>query len=155
MALRELSLTLCRQATKSPRSAISIAARHSRRYASGEAAAPQDAVVDQDLEPESSFSTSDYPKEKIEEFDPVKTAQGRQRQLPPSRYDANGCHNSSSRPQLILQDTNIDLLDSIEDHFIRTNLHHHPILRPGSSFPAPSPERASKRPTSLPSLPTS
>lgn len=61
-----------------------------RRFASSEASYAQDVAADlHELESQSSFSTTDYSKEKIEAFDPVKKAKARKRELPASRYDAN------------------------------------------------------------------
>lgn len=156
MALRELPSTLCRQITRCRRPMIAATAQHSRRFTSAGAAPSQDVAAElQDLETQSSFTTSDYPKEKIEAFNPEKRAQGRKLQLPASRYDLNCCQNGGLQPVLILPDTSIDPQDTIEDPFILTNLHHHPILLLEFSFPAPSHERASSRPTSPPSPPTS
>lgn len=91
MALREMPLTLCRLTTRAARPVFTTPAINSRRYASGEASSTPDVAADlQDLEPQNSFATSEYPAEKIKAFDPIKRSQGRTRQLPPSRYVANG-----------------------------------------------------------------
>jgi large subunit ribosomal protein L5 len=39
----------------------------------------------QELESQSSYSFTEMPVEKIKAYDPVKRAQGRKRELPPSR----------------------------------------------------------------------
>lgn len=87
MALRELPSALQRLAIRDTRSRISILARNCRRYASSEAAAPREAPEDfQDLESESAFISIGPAGEKVKTYDPVKRAQGRRRELPPSRY---------------------------------------------------------------------
>ena len=60
-----------------------------RRYASsGEASSVPGVVEDyQDLVSESSFSTGGFSEDVIKAYDPVRRAQGRRRELPPSRYE--------------------------------------------------------------------
>ena len=58
---------------------------------------PTDDIKDdyEDLESKSSFSSpSEVSPSKIKEYDPVKRAEGRKRQLPASRYEASW-HTSS------------------------------------------------------------
>lgn len=104
MALRELPSigTLSRLMTRHPRpraSVPSIPAVGSRRcYASdAEAVSRQEtssAEDLQDLESESSFTSTAELSEKIGDFDPVKTSQRRQGRLPPSRYVLYFCPRS-------------------------------------------------------------
>jgi hypothetical protein len=90
MALRELPWSLGRLTTRCPRRVASATVICSRRFASSQASYSQEVSPDvQELESQSSFSTTDYSTEKIEAYDPVKRAQGRKRELPPSRYAAN------------------------------------------------------------------
>ncbi|KAG9249227.1 ribosomal protein L5 domain-containing protein [Calycina marina] len=110
MALRELSSSLIRQAAKSSRALPSCIGRATSRFASTEATPPQKSPVEgitktsttpqgakaisfndfddlADLESESSFAKPlNLSSSKISEYDPVKRAQGRKRQLPASRY---------------------------------------------------------------------
>ncbi len=70
------------------RSIAASAVQHCRRYAStAEARAEQVSEDYQDLESQSSFlSNTPFEEEKIKSWNPIKRAQGRRRQLPPSRY---------------------------------------------------------------------
>lgn len=91
MALREIPSTLCRfsrrEITKSTSASIQ---RNCRRYASGEAAAAKEIPEDfNDLELQSSFTSAPVSNEAINNFDPIKTASGRKRELPASRYDCD------------------------------------------------------------------
>jgi hypothetical protein len=152
MALREMPLTLCRLTTRAARPVFTAPALSSRRYASSEAASTPDAAADlQDLESQNSFTVSEYPSEKIKAFDPIKRAQGRTRELPPSRYDTNGPQKIRRRTLLILLATNIGLPDTIEVLFTPTSLRQPPTPRPESLFPAPSRKPVSSRHTNLPS----
>jgi large subunit ribosomal protein L5 len=86
MALRELPSALRSLALRDTQSGTSILVRNCRRYASSEAAAPQEASEDfQDLDSGSAFISTGPADEKIKTYDPVKRAQGRRRELPPSR----------------------------------------------------------------------
>lgn len=92
MALRELSSTFYRLSARDARPATTSISRNCRRYASGETSTESSQRREefsedlQELESSSSYSPTDIPAEKIKAFDPVKRAQGRKRQLPPSRY---------------------------------------------------------------------
>jgi large subunit ribosomal protein L5 len=88
MALRELPSSLRRLALRDARPAATAVGGCCRRYASAAAAAaPQEVSEDfQDLESQSSLSPQFSPDEKIKAYDPIKRAQGRRRELPPSRY---------------------------------------------------------------------
>lgn len=87
MALRELPRSLCRLTVWCPQRVANTTAISSRRFASSDASAAQAAPADlQELESQSSFTNIEYPVEKIRAYDPVKNAQGRKRELPPSRY---------------------------------------------------------------------
>ena len=90
MALRELPSILSRFAGRDARPRMTTNLRNCRRYASGEASIANETPEDlEDLESQSSFSPSELEPEKIKAYDPVKRAQGRRRELPPSRYDCN------------------------------------------------------------------
>jgi large subunit ribosomal protein L5 len=90
MALRELPSNLFRLVGRDVRPATTTILRNCRRYASGEASSAKDALEDlQDLESQSTFSSSEFELEKIKAYDPVKRAQGRKKELPSSRYDSN------------------------------------------------------------------
>jgi large subunit ribosomal protein L5 len=87
MALRELPSALRSLAIRDTRSRTLVLARNCRRHASSETAASQEAPEDfQDLESESAFISIGPVDEKVKTYDPVKRAQGRRRELPPSRY---------------------------------------------------------------------
>ncbi|PQE08946.1 54S ribosomal L7 protein [Rutstroemia sp. NJR-2017a WRK4] len=87
MALREAPSTLCRFARRDIRSAATSIGRHSRRYASGEAAAAKEIPQEfEDLESQSSIASVEVPEDVLKSFDPIKRAKGRKYQLPPSRY---------------------------------------------------------------------
>src|SRR5277367_4213903 len=99
MALRELSSTFCRLSIRDVRPSATSMTRNCRRYASGEAsaeAAPVQQVSEdlQELESNSSYSSAEILTEKIKAYDPVKRAQGRRRELPPSRYVVNWSQNT-------------------------------------------------------------
>ncbi len=88
MASRELPSALRRLISRDARPTATHLSRNWRRYASTEAAAVQEASEDfQDLESQSSLTSSTSQDEKIKTYDPVKRAQGRRRELPPSRYE--------------------------------------------------------------------
>ena len=90
MALRELPSALRRLGGRDAKSRTMIILRNSRRHASGEASPSKEVLEDiQDLESQSSFSSSAFEPERIKAFDPVKKSQGRRRELPPSRYARN------------------------------------------------------------------
>jgi large subunit ribosomal protein L5 len=82
MALRELPSALSRLAIRDTRPSLLPTLRNGRRQASNEASAVRDI---NDLESQSSFSSSGPTAEIIEAYDPVKRAQARRRELPPSR----------------------------------------------------------------------
>ncbi|KAA8563723.1 hypothetical protein EYC84_011742 [Monilinia fructicola] len=87
MALREIPSTFCRLSRREIRSTPISIGRNCRRYASGEAVAAKELPQDfQDLESQSSFTSTTVPNEVIDSFDPIKRAQGRKRELPASRY---------------------------------------------------------------------
>ena len=89
MALRELPSAFRSLATRDVRPLTASIAWNCRRYASAGTAIKEEAPSDfQDLELQSSFAVK-LPSDdgKITEFDPVKRAQGRKRELPPSRYE--------------------------------------------------------------------
>ena len=160
MALRELSSTFYRLSVRDVRPSTASISRNYRRYASGEAAAEsslrQEISEDlQELELTSSYSPTDIPAAKIEAFDPVKRAQSRKRQLPPSRY-INLEAGYFRRPGMLIQSpgTNINLQDTTEVLSILTNLPHPPILPHDSSSLALSPTLASSKPTNPPSRQT-
>jgi len=90
MASRELSSSLRRLAIRDTRSTTTTVARNCRRYASSGAAAVLEESDFRDLESESSLLSNFTPDEKIKAYDPAKRAQGRTRELPPSRYGPNG-----------------------------------------------------------------
>jgi large subunit ribosomal protein L5 len=91
MALRELPRSLCRLNAWYPQRVANAAAISSRRFASSDVSAAQAAPADfQELESQSSLTDVEYPAEKIGAYDPVKKAQGRKRELPPSRYVGSG-----------------------------------------------------------------
>jgi hypothetical protein len=146
MALRELPSTLSRLIARDSRLTTASISRNCRRYASTAEASRKEATEDlQDLESQSSFSANDYPAEKIKAYDPVKRAQGRKRELPPSRYDGNcwtnmRCSNKTSDINIVPQDTT-------EDHSILINLLQPQTLPPDSSFPVPSTTHVSNKPT--------
>jgi large subunit ribosomal protein L5 len=83
MALRELPSALCRLAIGNARPLSLSTVCNGRRQASNDAAVVEDIG---DLESKSSFSVSGPSEEIIREYDPVKRAQARRRELPPSRY---------------------------------------------------------------------
>lgn len=90
MALRELPSALRQLVTRDLRPTTISAGFVSRRYASGQAAAIQEASEDlQDLESQSALTPTKISQETIEAYDPVKRSQGRKRELPASRYDGN------------------------------------------------------------------
>ncbi len=130
MVLRELPSILGRIAGRNGRSAVMPCCR---RYASTEAAAVQNISEDiQDLEAQSTFSSTLAPDEKIKSYDPIKRAQGRRRELPSSRYV--GCtHGKTGQMLIFLADTNFDLQDTTEDLFIPISLLQNPILPHGNS----------------------
>lgn len=94
MALRELPSALRQIVSKNLRPTTTIhAAQSFRRHASGKAATIQEAADDfQELESQSALTSSEFPPEAVEGWDPVKKSQGRTRELPPSRYDTNASH---------------------------------------------------------------
>jgi large subunit ribosomal protein L5 len=122
MALRELPSALRQLVTRDLRSTATSAGYISRRYASGQAVAVQEASEDlQDLESQSALTSTELSPEVVEGYDPVKRSQGRKRQLPASRYGDNALKRSS--PVLKnFTDTNIDPQDTIEGLCILTSL---------------------------------
>lgn len=91
MALRELSSTFFRLSKRDVRPSMTSMTSNCRRYASSEASSEASSTQEisqdlQELESISSYSPSDIPTESIKAYDPVKRAQGRRRQLPPSRF---------------------------------------------------------------------
>lgn len=91
MALRDIPSTFCRLSKREIRSApICYIGRNCRRYASAEAAPAKEIPEDfQDLESQSSFTSTTLPKDAIGSYDPVKVAKGRKRELPASRYESD------------------------------------------------------------------
>ena len=151
MASRELPWALSRLTARCPRRVANTTALSGRRFASSEASNAPDVVTDlEELEPQSSFSATNYSTQKIEAFDPAKRAKGRKRELPPSRYVTNGCGRvvTQAPSAKFLPATNFDLRDSIEDLSIPTNHRQRLILRPGSLCLGPSRGRVSNRRTS-------
>ena len=89
MALREMSSALGQLIRRDVRP--TTISRLCRRFASGEAAAAKEIPEDfQDLESQSSITSTELPAEIIKTFDPVKRSRERRRELPPSRYAGNG-----------------------------------------------------------------
>lgn len=87
MALRELPSALGRLAVRDARPILRLSRSNGRRPASGEAVAVKEYSTDiQDLESQSSFQSTGPSEEIIEAYDPIKRAQARRRELPPSRY---------------------------------------------------------------------
>ena len=87
MALRELPSALRQLITRDLQPTATSAGYISRRYASGQAAAVQEALEDlQDLESQSALTSTEFSPETAEGYDPVKRSQARRRQLPASRY---------------------------------------------------------------------
>ncbi|TAQ89782.1 hypothetical protein B7494_g1863 [Chlorociboria aeruginascens] len=88
MAVREFPSALCRLATRPTRPAVtSTISRSCRRYASEEATSKQEVSSDlRELESSSSISSVGFSPLGVEGYDPVKRAQGRRRELPPSRF---------------------------------------------------------------------
>jgi len=90
MALRELPSALRQLVTMDLRPAAISVGYISRRHASGQAAAVQEASDDlQDLESQSALTSTEFSPETIKGYDPVRRSQGRKRQLPASRYGDN------------------------------------------------------------------
>jgi large subunit ribosomal protein L5 len=90
MALRELPSALRRLLIRDLRPTNTTLTQISQRYASGQAAAVQEASEDlDDLESQSALSSTELPSEAVKGYDPIKRSQGRKRQLPASRYDGN------------------------------------------------------------------
>lgn len=86
MALRELPSAVRQLTRRNVRSAPVSASQLTRRFASGEAAAVKEVSNDyKDLESQSTLVPSTA-KVKVGEYDPIKRAAGRKRQLPSSRY---------------------------------------------------------------------
>jgi large subunit ribosomal protein L5 len=83
MALRELPSALYRLAIRDTRPLLPSTVCNGRRQAFSDAAAVRD--ID-DLESKSSISLGGPSEEIIREYDPVKRAQARRIELPPSRY---------------------------------------------------------------------
>ena len=90
MAMRELSSTGVRLSKRAARPSLTSINRHCGRHASSEAGrdpTTQELSKDlQELESASSYFQASTPAEDIKAYDPIKRAQGRRRQLPPSRY---------------------------------------------------------------------
>jgi large subunit ribosomal protein L5 len=88
MALRDASYVFGRLAKRDARIMLRSILSNGRRQASNEALAVKEFSIDmEDLESQSSFTTSGPSEEKIKKFDPIKRSQARRRELPPSRYD--------------------------------------------------------------------
>ncbi|RFU25991.1 hypothetical protein B7463_g10354, partial [Scytalidium lignicola] len=87
MALRELPSILGRCMSRDVRQTSTILSQQCRGYASQNATAKEALSSDlQDLESQSSLTASQPPEDVINAYDPVKRAQSRRRELPPSRY---------------------------------------------------------------------
>lgn len=86
MSLRELPSALRQLLIRDLRTTAAVSTQISRRYASGQAAAVQEASEDlDDLESQSALSSTELPSEAVKAYDPIKRSQGRKRQLPASR----------------------------------------------------------------------
>ncbi len=88
MAIRELPSAFCRLAIRDARPLLRTSIGNGRQQASGAASAVKDdpSADIEDLESQSSFSADGPSEEVIKKYDPVKRAQSRKRELPPSRY---------------------------------------------------------------------
>ncbi|KAI9049548.1 hypothetical protein LZ554_006576 [Drepanopeziza brunnea f. sp. 'monogermtubi'] len=84
MASKDLPSALRRLILREATSPNALILRSQRRYASTEAAAAHEDL--QELESQSSFLSNGLVDEKVKDYDPVKRAAGRRRQLPSSRY---------------------------------------------------------------------
>jgi len=145
MALRELPSALRQLLVRDLRSTATVPTQTFRRYASGQAAAVQEASEDlDDLEPQSALTSIELPSEAAKAYDPIKRSQGRKRQLPASRYDAVP-HQLKGKMLIYFTDTNIDPQDTIEDRSILTSLPQPRTLPHDSSCLAPSPTPASNK----------
>jgi hypothetical protein len=148
MALRELPSSLRRMALRDARSTAAVAGRLCRRYASADATTPPEVSEDlQDLESQSSLSTPFSPDERIKAYNPIKRAQGRKRQLPPSRYVLDAVDILSQYLINVLVGININLQGTTEDLCIPINHPQNPILHLENSSPVHSPIPDSNKPT--------
>jgi len=127
MALRELPSVLGRLAIRESRSNGAPISRCCKRFASTEAKTVQwspmqkAAVKIEDLEPESTFTSTRPPDEHLKSYDPVKRASSRRRQLPPSRYVTLQLARSRIHKSNHQLDTNFDHQDTTEVLYIPTS----------------------------------
>jgi large subunit ribosomal protein L5 len=86
MALRDVPSALGRLLTRDVRTVLRSTISNGRRQASSEALAMKEPIEDfQELESQSSLTSSGPSEDVIKTYDPVKRSQGRRRELPPSR----------------------------------------------------------------------
>jgi hypothetical protein len=86
MALRDASSALGRLAMRDARIMLRSTLGNGLRQASNAAKAAREPSIDmEDLESQSSFTTSGPSEEVIKKYDPAKRSQARRRELPPSR----------------------------------------------------------------------
>lgn len=158
MALRELpsigtlGRLVSRQTHPRPRASLpSLPVARSKRCYASAAEARQEASLSedlQDLESESSFTSTAELSEKIGGFDPAKTAQRRQGRLPPSRYVH--IRERIIKHHSYVLDTNSSPQYTIEDRSILINLLPLQTPHPDNSSLAPFPILASNTLTNPP-----
>jgi large subunit ribosomal protein L5 len=88
MALRDASYALGRLAKRDARMILrSTMGKGQRQYSNATLAIKEPSMDLEELESQSSLTTSGPSEENIKKFDPVKRSQARRKELPPSRYE--------------------------------------------------------------------
>lgn len=150
MALRDLPIAFSKLLLRDAPRRLPAAACRTRRHASTKASTKDLA----DLEPSSSLVIPGPSEEVVKSYDPVKRAEARRRELPPSRcvQARKSCARTVLTPSL---DISLDRHGTIGDLFIPISLLPPRTHRLVSSSPVLSTFPVCKRPTNPPSPPTS